>query len=190
MTMKNNALSFRIGEKVVYPTHGVGEITAIEEQEVAGFKLELFVITFDKDRLTIRIPLAKAKSSGLRRLSEPAVVKEALEILSTKAKAKKGMWNRRANDFQERMGTGQLTAMAEVLRDLNRGPEQQDASYSEQQIFESALDFMTREIAAASQVTSTEARKLIEQHLAEAPHLNKATAQTDGSQGPNDEAAA
>ncbi len=173
MMTKNNALSFKVGEKVVYPTHGVGEITAVEEQEVAGFKLELFVITFDKDRLTIRIPLAKARNSGLRKVSEPAVVRQALEILSTRAKAKRGMWNRRANEFQERISTGQLTAIAEVLRDLNRGSEQQEASYSEQQIFEGALDFMTREIAAASQVTSTEARKLIEQSLAKAPHLNK-----------------
>ena len=147
MTTKNNALSFKVGETVVYPSHGVGEITAIEEQEVAGFKLELFVITFDKDRLTIRIPLAKAKSSGLRKLSEPAVVQQALGILSTKAKAKKGMWNRRATEFQERMGTGQLTAIAEVLRDLNRGSEQQDASYSEQQILVYALDIMIRAIA-------------------------------------------
>ena len=189
MTTKNNALSFKVGETVVYPSHGVGEITAIEEQEVAGFKLELLVITFDKERLTIRIPRAKAKSSALRKLSEPAVVQQALGILSTKAKAKKGMWNRRATEFQERMGTGQLTAIAEVLRDLNRGSEQQDASYSEQQIFESALDFITREIAAASQLTPTEARKLIEQHLAQAPHLNKASAQTDGSDGSDDEAA-
>ncbi len=104
MTKENSTPSFQLGATVVYPNHGVGVITAIEEQEVAGFKLELLAITFEKDRLTVRIPLAKAESSGLRKLSEPAVVKEALEILSTKAKAKKGMWNRRANDFQERMG--------------------------------------------------------------------------------------
>ncbi|MFD0464910.1 CarD family transcriptional regulator [Microvirga aerilata] len=121
MTIKNDTPTFEPGATVVYPNHGVGVITAVEEQEVAGFKLELLAITFEKDRLTVRIPLAKAKSSGLRKLSEPDLVKEALEILSTKAKAKKGMWNRRSNDFQERMATGQLTAMAEVLRDLNRG---------------------------------------------------------------------
>ena len=115
MTTKNNALSFEIGEAVVYPAHGVGVITGIEEQEVAGFKLELFVITFDKDRLTLRVPLTKAKSSGLRKLSEPAVVKQALDILSGKAMAKRGMWNRRSNDFQERIGTGQLTVIAEVF---------------------------------------------------------------------------
>jgi CarD family transcriptional regulator len=185
MTTKNNALSFEIGETVVYPAHGVGVITAIEKQEVAGFKLELFVITFDKDRLTLRLPLTKAKSSGLRKLTDPAVVKQALEILSGKAKAKHGMWN-----LQERIGTGQLTAIAEVLRDLNRGSEQQEASYSEQQIFEGALDFMIREVAAASRLTQTEARKLIEQSLAKAPHLNKAETSAGEPEGSSDEAAA
>jgi CarD family transcriptional regulator len=190
MTTKNDALSFEIGETVVYPAHGVGVITAIEEQEVAGFKLEFFVITFDKDRLTLRVPLTKAKSSGLRKLSEPAVVKQALEILSGKAKAKHGMWNRRSNDLQERIGTGQLTAIAEVLRDLNRGSEQQEASNSEQQIFEGALDFVIREVAASSRLTQTEARKLIEQSLAKAPHLNKAETLAEEPEGPDDEAAA
>ncbi len=190
MTMKNNAVPFEIGETVVYPSHGVGVITAIEEQEVAGFKLELFVITFDQDRLTIRVPLAKTKSSGLRKVSEPDVVTQALRILAERAKAKRGMWNRRSNDFQERIGTGQLSAIAEVLRDLNRGSEQQEASYSEQQIFEGALDFMIREVAAARRLTQTEARKLIEQSLAKAPHLNKAETPVDEPERPDDEAAA
>ena len=176
MTTKNNALAFRINEKVVYPAHGVGVITAIEEQEVAGFKLELLVITFDKDKLTLRVPVAKAKGSGLRKLSDPAVVKQAIEILSEKARAKRGMWNRRAMELQERIGTGQLAAIAEVLRDLNRGPEQEEASYSERQIFEGALHLMIREVAAANQLTETEAQKLIEQSLAKAPRSGKAAA--------------
>jgi CarD family transcriptional regulator len=175
MTSKNNALTFQIGEKVVYPAHGVGVITAIEEQEVAGFKLDLLVITFDKDKLTLRVPVAKAKGSGLRKLSDPAVAKQAIEILSGKARAKRGMWNRRATDYQERMGSGQLTAIAEVLRDLNRGPQQEEASYSERQIFENALDFMTKEVAAVRQITETEARKLIEQGLANASCSSKPT---------------
>ncbi|MBD2745998.1 CarD family transcriptional regulator [Microvirga sp. BT688] len=174
MTTKINTPSFQPGETVVYPSHGVGVITAIEEQEIAGFELQLLAITLEKDRLTVRIPLAKAKSSGLRKLSDPAVIEQALGILSEKAKAKRGMWNRRATDFQERMATGQLTAMAEVLRDLNRGSEQTEASYSEQQIFETALDFMAREIAAVRGVTHSEARQLIATHLAKAPHLNTA----------------
>lgn len=193
MTIKNSTLTFQIDEKVVYPAHGVGVITAIEEQEVAGFTLELLVITFDKDKLTLRVPVAKAKGSGLRKLSEPAVVKQALELLSGKARAKRGMWNRRAIELQERIGTGQLTAIAEVLRDLNRGPEQEEASYSERQIFESALDFMIREIAAVKQLTDTEAQKLIEQSLANAPRPSKAAeaeTQAGEQEDPDDEAAA
>lgn len=173
MTTENNALSFQAGEPVVYPSHGLGVITGIEEQEVAGFKLELLVLSLDSGKVTVRIPLAKAKSSGLRKLSEPAVVNHALEILSGKARAKRGMWNRRAADYQERMGSGQLTAVAEVLRDLNRGPQQDEASYSERQIFEGALDFMVKEIAAVRQITETEARKLIEQALDNAPRSSK-----------------
>ena len=175
MTMKNNALSFQAGETVVYPGHGLGVITGIEEQEVAGFKLDLLVLSLDSGKVTVRIPVTKAKSSGLRKLSDPAVVNQAIEILSGKARAKRGMWNRRAADYQERMGSGQLTAIAEVLRDLNRGPQQEEASYSERQIFENALDFMTKEVAAVRQITETEARKLIEQGLANAPYSSKPT---------------
>lgn len=175
MTTKNNALSFHAGEPVVYPGHGLGVITGIEEQEIAGFKLELLVLSLDSGKVTVRIPLAKAKSSGLRKLSEPAVANRALEILSGKARTKRGMWNRRAADFQERISTGQLVAIAEVLRDLNRGPQQEEASYSERQIFEGALDLMTKEIVAVRQITETEARKLIEERLADAPRSSKPT---------------
>jgi CarD family transcriptional regulator len=172
MTTKNNALSFQAGEPVVYPGHGLGVITGIEEQEVAGFKLELLVLSLDSGKVTVRIPVTKAKSSGLRKVSEPAVVKHAIEILAGKARAKRGMWNRRAADFQERIGTGQLTAIAEVLRDLNRGP-QEEASYSERQIFDGALDLMVKEVSAVNQITDTEARKLIEQSLSSAPRPSK-----------------
>jgi CarD family transcriptional regulator len=175
MTTKNNALSFQAGETVVYPGHGLGVITGIEEQEVAGFKLELLVLSLDSGNATVRIPVAKTRSSGLRKLSEPAVVNQALEILSGKARSKRGMWNRRAADYQERISTGHLIAVAEVLRDLNRGPQQEEASYSERQIFEGALDFMVKEIAAVRQITETEARKLIEQALDNAPRSSKPT---------------
>jgi CarD family transcriptional regulator len=175
MNTKNNAPGFQAGETVVYPGHGLGVITGIEEQEVAGFKLELLMLSLDAGKVTVRIPLAKAKSSGLRKLSESAVINQALEILSGKARAKRGMWNRRAAGYQERISTGQLPAVAEVLRDLNRGPQQEEASYSERQIFESALDFMVKEIAAVRQITETEARKLIEERLADAPRSSKPT---------------
>ena len=175
MATKNNPLSFQAGETVVYPTHGVGVITGIEEQEISGFKLELLAVSFDSGKLMVRIPIAKAKSSGLRKLSEPTVIEQAMETLTGKARVKRGMWSRRATDFQERIGTGQLTAIAEVLRDLNRGPQQEDASYSERQIFENALNLMVKEIAAVKQITETEARKLIEHALASAPRSSSAT---------------
>ena len=111
MNTKNTALSFQAGETVVYPGHGLGVITGNEEQEVAGFKLELLVLSLDVGKVTVRIPLAKAKSSGLRKLSEPAIVNQALAILSGKVRA---------------ISTGQLVAIAEVLRDLNRRPQQLD----------------------------------------------------------------
>jgi CarD family transcriptional regulator len=193
MTTKNNALSFQAGETVVYPGHGLGVITGIEEQEVAGFKLDLLVLALEAGKVTVRIPVAKAKSSGLRKLSEPAVVNHALEILSGKARAKRGMWNRRAMELQERIGTGQLTAIAEVLRDLNRGSEQEEASYSERQIFDGALDFMTKEVAAVRQIMETEARKLIERSLGNAPRPSKAAeseTQAREQEDPDDEAAA
>ncbi|MBO1907729.1 CarD family transcriptional regulator [Microvirga sp. 3-52] len=176
MTTKNNALSFQAGETVVYPSHGLGVITGIEEQEVAEFKLDRLVLSLDSGKVTVRIPIAKAKSSGLRKLSEPTVANQALEILSRKARSKRGMWNRRAADYQERMGSGQLTAVAEILRDLNRGPQQDEASYSERQIFKGALDFMTNEIAAVRHITEAEARKLIEQGLADAARSSEAAA--------------
>src|SRR4051812_30180546 len=113
MTTKHNAMSFQAGETVVYPCQGLGLITGVEQQEVAGFKLELLVLSLDSGKVTVRIPVTKAKSSGLRKLSEPAIVKQALEILGGKARAKRGMWNRRAADLQERIATGQLIAIAE-----------------------------------------------------------------------------
>lgn len=163
-----------------------------------GTSPETFDRAFATATLDWKLPeLRPSSSSALGdeqrqagKLSEPAVVKQALDILSGKAMAKRGMWNRRSNDFQERIGTGQLTALAEVLRDLNRGSEQQEASYSEQQIFEGALDFMIREVAASSRLTETEARKLIEQSLAKATHFNKAEIATAEPNEPDYEAAA
>jgi CarD family transcriptional regulator len=182
MTTMPNTLPFQIGEKVVYPAKGIGLITGIEEQEVAGFKLQLLVITFDQEKLTIRIPLAKAKSSGLRKLSDPAVVAQSLAILSGRARPKRGVWSRRAAAYQERLATGELTAVAEVLRDLNRSPEDAEASYSERQIIEGALDFMIKEVAVVNSMTETEARTLIEQSLARAPRPAAAKVETQSSE--------
>ena len=191
MTTKNNALSFEIGETVVYPSHGVGEITAIEEQEVAGFKLELFVVSFAKDKMTLRVPTAKAASVGLRKLADAESVSKALTTLTGRARVKRTMWSRRAQEYEAKINSGDLVAIAEVVRDLYRSEAQPEQSYSERQLYEAALDRMTREIAVVDDVTETEALKKIEAQLAKSPRrASKAEAEAEAEmEGDNDDLA-
>ncbi|MFY8039731.1 MAG: CarD family transcriptional regulator [Bosea sp. (in: a-proteobacteria)] len=162
-------LGFKTGEFVVYPAHGVGQITAIEEQEVAGFKLELFVVSFAKDKMTLRVPTAKAATVGLRKLADEAVVTKALETLTGRARVKRTMWSRRAQEYEAKINSGDIIAISEVVRDLHRSEAQPEQSYSERQLYEAALDRMVREIAAVDNVTDTEALKKIEGQLAKSP---------------------
>lgn len=162
-------LGFKTGEFVVYPSHGVGQITAIEEQEVAGFKLELFVVSFAKDKMTLRVPTAKAASVGLRKLADAESVTKALTTLTGRARVKRTMWSRRAQEYEAKINSGDLVAIAEVVRDLYRSEAQPEQSYSERQLYEAAVDRMTREIAVVDDVTETEALKKIEGQLAKAP---------------------
>lgn len=162
-------LGFKTGEYVVYPSHGVGQITAIEEQEVAGFKLELFVVSFSKDKMTLRVPTAKAASVGLRKLADAESVTKALTTLTGRARVKRTMWSRRAQEYEAKINSGDLVAIAEVVRDLYRSEAQPEQSYSERQLYEAALDRMTREIAVVDDVTETEALKKIEGQLAKSP---------------------
>ena len=160
---------FKTGEHVVYPSHGVGQITAIEEQEVAGFKLELFVVSFSKDKMTLRVPTAKAASVGLRKLADAESVGKALTTLTGRARIKRTMWSRRAQEYEAKINSGDLVAIAEVVRDLYRSEAQPEQSYSERQLYEAALDRMTREIAVVDDITETEALKKIEGQLAKSP---------------------
>ncbi|GAU82582.1 CarD-like transcriptional regulator [Bosea sp. BIWAKO-01] len=160
---------FKTGEFVVYPSHGVGQITAIEEQEVAGFKLELFVVSFAKDKMTLRVPTAKAVSVGLRKLADTDIVSKALTTLTGRARIKRTMWSRRAQEYEAKINSGDLVAIAEVVRDLYRSEAQPEQSYSERQLYEAAVDRMTREIAVVDDVTETEALKKIEGQLAKSP---------------------
>ncbi|MDJ1157407.1 CarD family transcriptional regulator [Chelatococcus sp. SYSU_G07232] len=160
---------FKTGESIVYPAHGVGTIVAIEEQEVAGFKLELFVISFEKDKMTLRVPTAKAASVGMRKLAESSLVSKALETLTGRARIKRTMWSRRAQEYEAKINSGDLIAIAEVVRDLHRAESQPEQSYSERQLYEAAIDRVVREIAAVNRVTETEALKLIEDALAKSP---------------------
>ena len=160
---------FKTNEFVVYPAHGVGQILAIEEQEIAGAKLELFVINFIKDKMTLRVPTAKIVNVGMRKLSEPALVKKALETLKGRARVKRTMWSRRAQEYEAKINSGDIVAIAEVVRDLYRSESQPEQSYSERQLYEAALDRLSREIAAVQHITETEAVKEIEASLAKGP---------------------
>jgi CarD family transcriptional regulator len=160
---------FKTNEFVVYPAHGVGQILAIEEQEIAGAKLELFVINFMKDKMTLRVPTAKVANVGMRKLSEPVLVKKALETLKGRARVKRTMWSRRAQEYEAKINSGDIVAIAEVVRDLYRSESQPEQSYSERQLYEAALDRLSREIAVVQHVTETEAVKEVEGQLAKSP---------------------
>ena len=160
---------FKAGEFIVYPSHGVGQITAIEEQEVAGFKLELFVINFAKDKMTLKVPAPKVANGAIRKLAEPALVQKALDTLTGRARVKRTMWSRRAQEYEAKINSGDLIAIAEVVRDLYRSDAQPEQSYSERQLYEAALDRMGREIAAVQKLTETEAGKAIEAQLLKGP---------------------
>jgi CarD family transcriptional regulator len=160
---------FKTNEFIVYPAHGVGQILSIEEQEVAGAKLELFVINFIKDKMTLRVPTAKIVSVGMRKLAEPPMVKRALETLKGRARVKRTMWSRRAQEYEAKINSGDIVAIAEVVRDLFRSDSQPEQSYSERQLYEAALDRLSREISAVQRCTETEAVREIEAALAKGP---------------------
>jgi len=168
---------FKTNEFVVYPAHGVGQILAIEEQEIAGARLELFVITFVKDKMTLRVPTAKVANVGMRKLSDPSLVKRALETLKGRARIKRTMWSRRAQEYEAKINSGDIVAIAEVVRDLFRSESQPEQSYSERQLYEAALDRLSREIAVVQHVTETEAVKEIEANLAKSPRRGAAKAE-------------
>ena len=146
--MSKKKLDFRIDQFVVYPAHGVGKVTGVDEQEVAGANLELFVVLFEKDKMTLRVPTHKAIEVGMRALASPDVVAYAMATLRGKAKVKRAMWSRRAQEYEQKINSGDLMSIAEVVRDLHRNDEEREQSYSERQLYEAALERLTREVAA------------------------------------------
>ncbi len=160
---------FKTGEHIVYPAHGVGRIVGIETQEVAGHKLDLFVISFVKDKMTLRVPVMKAQSVGMRKLADASTVKRSLETVRGRARIKRTMWSRRAQEYEAKINSGDLIAIAEVVRDLFRSENQPEQSYSERQLYEAALDRMSREISSVNKISETEAIRQIEQNLAKSP---------------------
>ncbi|KEP69088.1 CarD family transcriptional regulator [Thioclava sp. BHET1] len=162
---KTKKSEFRPNDFVVYPAHGVGKIMSIEEQEIAGLKLELFVISFEKDKMTLRVPTHKATEVGMRSLSSPDIVSKALETLKGKAKVKRAMWSRRAQEYEQKINSGDLLAIAEVVRDLHRSDDQREQSYSERQLYEAALERLTREVAAVSGTDEVRAAQTVDEVL-------------------------
>ena len=164
MTVKKTTQrqGFKTSEFIVYPAHGVGQIVAIEEQEVAGARLELFVINFVKDKMTLRVPTSKIASVGMRKLAEGGLVKRALETLKGRARIKRTMWSRRAQEYEAKIDSGDLVSIAEVVRDLHRAGGQPEQSYSERQLYEKALARMAREVAAVEKTDEPTAVKRVE----------------------------
>ena len=161
-------LEFSVGDHVVYPAHGVGQVADVETQDVAGFSLEVYVITFDHEKMTLRVPTKKARSSGLRSLAEGNVVSQALTTLKGRARVKRTMWSRRAQEYEAKINSGDLISIAEVVRDLHRAENQPEQSYSERQLYESALDRMAREVAAIQKIDRDSAVGLLTKSLLKA----------------------
>ncbi|HEY6869399.1 MAG TPA: CarD family transcriptional regulator [Novosphingobium sp.] len=184
--MAAKAHAFDVGDYVVYPKHGVGRVIELQEQEIAGMKLELYVLRFEKERMTLRVPVNKAKTVGMRKLSSPEVVNGALNTLKGRARIKRTMWSRRAQEYEAKIDSGDLVSIAEVVRDLHRAGGQPEQSYSERQLYEAALDRMAREIAAVNRMSETEAVRLIEVNLNKGP---KRGAKADNEESEQEEAA-
>ncbi|MBI4182450.1 MAG: CarD family transcriptional regulator [Proteobacteria bacterium] len=155
-------LTFSAGDFVVYPTHGVGKVIGLEKRRIAGDDLQLFVISFDQDRMTLRVPIHKIKQSGLRRLSSRKMMETALATLKGRARVKRTMWSRRAQEYEAKINSGDPVSIAEVVRDLHRNANQPDQSYSERQIYELALDRLACELAAIEKIDKKAATEKVE----------------------------
>ena len=175
--MSKNGLEFSVGDHVVYPAHGVGQVQGIESQEVAGLSFEVYVITFDHEKMTLRVPTGKSQSVGMRKLAEDGIVKRAMETLKGKARIKRTMWSRRAQEYEAKINSGDLIAIAEVVRDLYRSESQPEQSYSERQLYEAALDRMAREIAAVERLDERGAVQRITEVLSKSAKGRRAAAE-------------
>ena len=165
MDSEVSKVDFQINDFVVYPSHGVGRIVDEEIQKVAGFELKMYVLTFEKDKMTLKVPKDKIASTGMRKLSSANTIGKALQVIGGKAKVKRAMWSRRAQDYEQKINSGELILIAEVVRDLHRNDEQREQSYSERQLYEAALERLTRGIAAVDGVEEKTAQKKVDKVL-------------------------
>ncbi|HPF45704.1 MAG: CarD family transcriptional regulator [Alphaproteobacteria bacterium] len=163
---KSEKLEFSIDQNIVYPKHGVGNIIDIQVQEISGMSIELYVIRFERERMTLRVPTNKAAGAGMRSISDKETMDKAFETLKGKAKIKRTMWSRRAQEYETKINSGSVIFLAEVVRDLYRSGDQSEQSYSERQIFEAAISRLAREVAAVEEIGEKEALIKLENVLA------------------------
>ena len=163
--MSKTKLIFKPEEFVVYPSHGVGKVVSIDTQKIAGFELEMYVIAFEKDKMTLKVPTAKAEEVGMRSIASADTISKAMSTLKGKAKVKRVMWSRRAQEYEQKINSGDLISIAEVVRDLHKQDEGKEQSYSERQLYEAALDRLTRELAAANGFDETDALSEVDKVL-------------------------
>ena len=188
-------VSFKVGEFIVYPAHGVGKVTSIDQEVIAGFDIEVYVVAFEQDKMTLRVPTAKAATSGMRALSNDLILKDAFTTLRGRARIKRTMWSRRAQEYEAKINSGDLVLLSEVVRDLHRTDDQPDQSYSERQLYENAIDRMVREVAAIKKATRSAAMEDIIETLtlarqkAAAKAAAKAEAEADNDEDGGEAAA-
>lgn len=161
----NDNFNFSQGDYVVYPAHGVGQIEGVETQTIAGMEIRLYAISFEKDRMRLKIPVMKAEAAGLRKLSSSDRMQDAIKTLKGKARVRRTMWSRRAQEYEMKINSGDPVAIAEVLRDLKRSNDDSEQSYSERQIYQSALERLAREVAAVESITEIKATERLEDIL-------------------------
>tara|TARA_B100000989_G_scaffold297921_1_gene285278 strand:+ start:1843 stop:2343 length:501 start_codon:yes stop_codon:yes gene_type:complete len=145
---------FKVGDYVVYPTHGVGKITAKETESIGEHELQVFVISFEKDKMILRVPVNRAEAAGLRSVSDNTDIDKAMNTLKGRAKASRGMWSRRAQEYEAKINSGDIVSIAEVVRDLHKNVDQSERSYSERMIYETALNRLIGEVAASEKIDS------------------------------------
>ena len=165
MARKKRTSKFASNDYVVYPTHGVGRIRAIEEAEIAGIRDKFYVVSFEKDKMTLRVPIDKASNTGMRKISTKDEMQQALTTLKGRARVKRTMWSRRAQEYEAKINSGSPVSIAEVIRDLHRSAGKPDQSYSERQIYQAALERLSRELAVVEKIDEDKAVKRVEMVL-------------------------
>lgn len=183
---KKKNVTFKVGQNVIYPAHGVGEVIGIEQEVIAGFDIEVYVVKFEQDKMTLRVPTAKAGDSGMRALSNDLILKDAFTTLKGRARIKRTMWSRRAQEYEAKINSGDLILVSEVVRDLHRTDAQPEQSYSERQLYERSLDRMMREVAAIRKSSHDAAMADILDTLAKARSRQAAKAAKEAENNDND----